>query len=859
MRAHEVSFLDLVQGEKQFQIPLYQRTYSWTDKQLAQLWRDLLAQGEAMAAGAAASTHFIGSVVIAPSPTLQAGGVNRWLLVDGQQRLTTLMLALAAIRDHLGGGEGDPDRIHRQYLVNEFREGDDHLRLLPTQADRDDYRTIVLHTPGTSATGNVGDAYRFFRTVLTSVDDPDDDQDIARIEQAIRAGLSIVEITTERSDNVYRIFESLNNTGLKLSQADLLRNYLFMRLPSRGEDVYRDVWLPMQNRLPSSDLELLVWLDLVIRGNDRVKQNEIYRAQQERLDEIPKTEEAPIEAEIAELARRSRHLERILNPVTEEDPQLASALTRLKEWGAATAYPLVMHLFDLLERGVATADDVAKSLIYVESFLVRRMLCQVPTNNLNRVFNAAPAVIKDQAPVAAAVRSYLSGRRRYWPADAEVRRNIRTRPFYWTGRGQQRTFVLRRLEQSYGAPEPVDFNLAKLTIEHILPQTPTDEWLKLLANEVTEESGPKELHELLVHTLGNLTLTAENAKLSNNPFQRKQDIFQASALQMNREIAEAPAWGKAQILQRADRLADRVVKIWPGPAPGGGEDTEGRDWSLLKKACAALPPGTWTTYGDLAKLIGSHPVPVGVHLANHPVPNAWRVLMVDGAIPPSFRWEASGRTDNPKELLESEGIVFNNGRADPAQRITAAELAGQLGMDTDEFPVGEDTELAIDSPAGRQFMEQLAEAHPDCVNAVRELLQHWQSLGGALSFGRSSEVSCFLLLYTDRTSSERNGPFAIYPKYGSIEVVFQHMRRRPVFDDIALRDEFRRRLQIADISIPESKLNLRPSFRIDALRDPVTLTAVKSALEWFAVVFRTRLTQPGPTEQPELGEVLGFA
>ena len=147
MRAHEVSFLDLVQGEKQFQVPLYQRTYSWGGKQLAQLWRDLLAQGEAMADGAPAGTHFMGSVVITPSPTLQAAGVNRWLLVDGQQRLTTLMLALAAIRDHVGGG-GEADRIHRQYLVNEFRQGDDHLRLLPTQADRDAYRAVSSQYSG---------------------------------------------------------------------------------------------------------------------------------------------------------------------------------------------------------------------------------------------------------------------------------------------------------------------------------------------------------------------------------------------------------------------------------------------------------------------------------------------------------------------------------------------------------------------------------------------------------------------------------------------------------------------------------------------------------------------------------------
>ena len=336
MRAHEVSFLDLVQGEKQFQVPLYQRTYSWGGKQLAQLWRDLLAQSEAMADGSPAGTHFMGSVVITPSPTLQAAGVNRWLLVDGQQRLTTLMLALAAIRDHVGGG-GGADRIHRQYLVNEFRQGDDHLRLLPTQADRDAYRAVVLRTPGTTAAGAVAEAYQFFRTVLTSVDDPDDDQDIARIEQTIRAGLSIVEITAERSDNVYRIFESLNNTGLQLSQADLLRNYLFMRLPSRGEDVYRDVWLPMQNRL-GADLELLVWLDLVIRGNDRVKQNDIYRAQQERLEKLPATEEA-IEAEVAELARRSRHLERILHPAAEPDPRLASALIRLAGLGRHHGLP----------------------------------------------------------------------------------------------------------------------------------------------------------------------------------------------------------------------------------------------------------------------------------------------------------------------------------------------------------------------------------------------------------------------------------------------------------------------------------------------------------------------------------------
>jgi alkylated DNA nucleotide flippase Atl1 len=856
MRAHEVSFLDLVQGEKQFQVPLYQRTYSWGDKQLGQLWRDLLSQGDAMTAEVPASAHFIGSVVIAPSPTLRAGGVNRWLLVDGQQRLTTLMLVLAAIRDHLDGDASDADRIHRQYLVNEFRTGDDHLRLLPTQADRDAYRAIILRTSAVTPSGAVADAYGFFRTVLSSLGSSEDDPDPGQIESTVRAGLSVVEITAEHSDNVYRIFESLNNTGLELSQADLLRNYVFMRLPSRGEDVYRDIWLPMQARLPGPDLELLVWLDLVIRGNDRVKQNEIYRAQQERLGKLPQTE-AAIEAEVSELARRSRHLKLILDPATEKDPRLAAGLARLREWGATTAYPLVMHLLDLLEREEATSEEVAECLSYIESFLVRRMLCQVPTNNLNRVFNTAPVAIAGQEPVPAAVRSYLSGRRRYWPTDADVRRSIRTRPFYWTGRGPQRAFVLRRLEADYGSAEPVDFKAAKLTIEHILPQTPTKEWLQLLAADVADEAGPVELHDLLVHTMGNLTLTAENAKLSNSPFQRKQDIFQASALRMNREIADAPAWGKSEILARADRLADRAVRIWPGPGDSSADDTDGRNWSLLIKACAVLPAGTWTTYGDLAELIGSHPVPVGVHLANHPVTNAWRVLTADGSISPGFRWEAADRTDDPKQLLESEGLTFTSGRANPSQRITATEIAGLLGMDTTDLPPS-DPNAPADSTASSQFLDQLADVHPTTVDLVTGLLQHWQSLGGTLAFGHADETACYLRLKASPTATDSVWPIIIHPKSGIIEVAFQHMRRGPIFDDITLREQLRQQLEAAGIPIPKAKLSLRPSFPLDKLQVRATRTAVESALGWFAATFRSQEAKPQQPESPGLGEALGL-
>ncbi|MGH3585495.1 MAG: DUF262 domain-containing protein, partial [Pseudonocardia sp.] len=236
----------VLEGEKQYLIPLYQRTYAWKREQLDRLWSDLVAQADALNDGTAGPGHFIGSLVLAPAPTI-AGGVQRWLVVDGQQRLTTLLLALAALRDHIREqSPRDADRVHRQWLVNEYQSGDDHLKLLPTQTDRSAFAACIENTHKPSG-GNIAAAYRFFREQLAAVDDPDDPHDIRRIEQAIATRLDLVSITAEHDDNVHRIFESLNNTGMSLSLGDLLRNHLFMLLPTRAEPVYRTIWAPMQS------------------------------------------------------------------------------------------------------------------------------------------------------------------------------------------------------------------------------------------------------------------------------------------------------------------------------------------------------------------------------------------------------------------------------------------------------------------------------------------------------------------------------------------------------------------------------------------------------------------------------------
>lgn len=836
MRAQEITFLKLVQGDKQFQVPLYQRTYSWSGEQLKRLWEDVGELVDQHLSGEPTAPHFLGSVVLAPGQ-IQAGGVQRWLVVDGQQRLTTLMLAFAALRDHLGstGDERGVDRVHRQVLVNEFHEGLDHYRLLPTQADREAYTACVRSRAEAGGSDNVGAAYRFFRGAFAEGHEAGDERWTATVETVLKDLLSIVEITAEPGDNVYRIFESINNTGVGLSQSDLLRNYVFMLLPKRGERVYQELWLPMQQSLGPKNLELLVWLDLIVRGNSKAKQSEIYREQQKRLQSLA-GDEGALQYEVEQLAQRGRRFLRIVEPARESSPKLRAVLERLAAWGGQTHYPLALHLLDLVDAGRTTPDDAAEALRYVESYLVRRLICQTPTTGLNRIFMEAPTNLESDRPAAEAVRRFLSGRRRRWPSDEELRAAIRGKPFYWSGRPPQRSYILRRLEESYRPSEPVDFVKAALSVEHVLPQRPAAAWLQLLDEETEENQTPQELHDLLVHTLGNLTLTGDNSKLSNHPFERKQQILESSALRMNLEIAEAKRWGKAEILDRADRLTDRAVELWPGPIGGikpVGEESPG--WTELRAALVVMPSGTWTTYGDVAELIGSHPVAVGAYLGSNPsLIGAYRILTVEGKISPSFRWPEGGERQPPQELLASEGIRFDSwGRAHRSQRLSAAELATLLGKDVaqpvaqDPLPEGED------SAAAERFRTQLRENWPDAYDAILAALDFWRRQGGYVNYGRFEETSCFPML--DAGTSHRPHllwPVGIYPVSGTVEVVFQYLKDRSPFDDTEQRRELLNRLnKIEGIDLPEAKLELRPSFPVRVFAEHGE--EICGVLDWF--------------------------
>jgi alkylated DNA nucleotide flippase Atl1 len=664
----------LIQGEKQFRVPIWQRQYTWRRAQHQQLWSDVMGQYAVLRQGSAPGIagHFLGSFVLSPvDPT--ASGVQTFLVIDGQQRLTTLMLVLCALRD-LGAEEDGQavERFDKLYLVNEFQQGDAHYRLQPTQEDRKGFRARVERDQDEGAGDLISDAYRFFAARLREAGPDGGPIDRALLERVVVERMAIVEITTEHGDNAHRIFQSLNGTGVDLNQADLLRNYLFMLLPNRSETVYEQVWRPMETLVGVDNLAGLARVDLQRRGQD-VTKGDVYAAHQRRLDPIS-LDEAAIEAEVRDLAHRATHYKRLIDPASEPDAKLAAGLSRLARWGAQTSQPVLMVAYDLHERGIVAAADLRRTAWIIESFLVRRQLARIPTNALNRLFVQLVGRLPESPEFADALHRELSRRRLAWPDDAALREAVKAQPFFHIGRPHQRKMILERLEESYDHPERIDFDESDLQIEHVMPQTLSSEWREELSGLGQD---PDQVHLKLVHTLGNLTLTAFNGTLSNNPFERKREIYGDSHLELNRKLEDTQTWGEAEILARADALAAQAAQIWLAPIDGVPDEvSDGFDWSRVEEAIAAIPVGQWTTYGDLAEVGGTAAQAVGNFVTGLAAgTNAYRVLSADGSVSPSFRWADASDDRDVEEVLAAEGVEFEDGRASEAQQISAEELA----------------------------------------------------------------------------------------------------------------------------------------------------------------------------------------
>ena len=685
VKAMETSFAGVLEGKKQYQVPLYQRVYSWQKKQLDQLWDDIV-ELVTTRRDEPAATHFIGSLVLATSPDFTAIGVSKLLVVDGQQRLTTLTLLLAALRDHLAetGDAGHAEGIHAQYLVNVYDKGKPS-KVLPTQADREAFKAVLTSSPEAGGSDPIGNAYNHFRARIAAADDPDDPHDLEEIENAVVHGLAVVVVTAEPGDNAHRIFESLNNTGLQLNQSDLLKNYLFMRLGGRGEEVYDAVWLPLEKKLTSDALELLFWLDLAQR-DERAKQSDTYSGQQKRLEKFTTPDQ--IEAEVRRIAALGDVLASILDPSRESDPAIRRRLERIKAWGSTTAYPVVMTILARRAAHTATPTQVADALLTLESYFVRRIVVGRATAGLNRSLLQAVGAVTDADAVDIALRDYLSRGRKYFATDEQIRQAVGVVPFYWQGRAAQKKLILQWLEESYGSKEVVDPK--SLTIEHVLPQTLTDAVRQEFAAGLADDANVAAEHERIVHTVGNLTLTGYNSELGNRPFTVKRAMLAGSGLLMNQKIASNGAWGVHEINARGADLAGKIIGLWPGPneaLAGIGDEEPSEIRRLVAAIVAEIPAGRWTSYGEVALVASSYPQPVAAIITTHLMQGAWRVLQTGGTISSGFRWLDPERSDDPRAYLESEGLTFDDeGHAAAERFIDARELAELAGLEVGDEP-----------------------------------------------------------------------------------------------------------------------------------------------------------------------------
>lgn len=554
MQATPTSVIQYFNGEKQNLIPLFQRPYTWTQANWQTLWDDLMVQYDSDDE----NPHFMGAIVSLPANSVPVG-VSKFLIIDGQQRLATISVLLCALRDRLDARSAL--RIQEVYLTNPHRDADDKLKFVPTQKDRDAYKSVVLDRgipPIDCPTGNLlTGAYNFFLKQLDEKDSNEDAVIPAKVLTTLEHCLQVVMINLGDNDDPYLIFESLNFKGELLTQADLVRNYVLMRfrhsITAGGEQeyIYTHYWRPLEELLKDNLTEYL--RHYTMKDGEDIKRGGIYAAIKKK---IPQTAEPEtIKKEIKQMYRFGKFYAKFLSPSAEADPSIRCRIEHIRDLKVTTAYPLLLRFFDAHDTHTLSTIELERCLSLIESFVVRRSVCGVPTNALNKLFVqwAKNFPLTDHAKWLHT--AMISGRAsRQFPKDDEFAKAFISSPQY--GRGTTR-FILCRLEQSFGHKEPVD--LASLTIEHLLPQDLTDEWRDMLGPDA------EKTHDILCHTFGNLTLTGYNSELGNLPFDEKKKKLAPTHVELSQWVLAQSKWTEHEMRERANYLFNRANALWPGP------------------------------------------------------------------------------------------------------------------------------------------------------------------------------------------------------------------------------------------------------------------------------------------------------
>lgn len=568
MKATETKFLDFLRKSHQFVIPIYQRTYSWTEKECRQLWNDIIRCGSSDKI----VVHFVGSIVYIEKADSTVSTWEPLLVIDGQQRMTTVTLLIAALAQSIGDTEPldgfSADLLRGYYLMNTLEKGERKFKLVLSQTDKDSLiATVSRGQRPAEESIRIIDNFRLFEELIA-----ESAQDLPTVCKGL-AKLMMVDIKLKRGeDNPQLIFESMNSTGKELSQADLIRNYILMGLEHELQtEMYDQFWRPMEvafgQEAYSTDFDSFMRHYLTVKTGEIPNINAVYDAFKEH-SQTCRDKAMDEDAHIKALVRDIRNYAGYFCAMAldrETDADLKLAFQDLRELKVDVAYPLLLELYHDYKANQLSKSDLLLSVRLIESYVFRRAVCAIPTNSMNKTFATfGKGLKKDQYFESLQAQFLVLPSYRRLPRDEEFHGNLQSRDLY---NFRNRSYWLRRLENhERKLGERVLVN--ELTIEHIMPQNEnlSNKWREDLGNDW------KRIQQTWLHTLGNLTLTAYNSDFSDSTFTEKRDMpgapikgLKRSPLKLNEELGSLEKWDETAIKTRASKLADLALKVWTAP------------------------------------------------------------------------------------------------------------------------------------------------------------------------------------------------------------------------------------------------------------------------------------------------------
>jgi len=551
MQAKETNLLKFLNIPKQLMIPIYQRTYSWGIKECEQLWKDIVKTGK----NDSVSGHFIGSVVYVEKGLYQASTIPRLLVIDGQQRLTTISLlisALCKVAKENGLEEINPDKLESYYLINDKEDDELKFKLILTKSDKESLFKIISKVDIENLESQrIKENYKFFLEKLSK-------SDLKKIWEGI-SKLIIIDVSLDKEkDNPQLIFESLNATGLELTQADLIRNYILMDLEEEAQSIlYREYWYEMEKSFGHSEYSQL--FDRFMRDYLTIKTGKIPNIRDVYSEfKLYSIDYKKIEELVKDIVKYSKFFVNIVLE-REEDKDLRKRFSEIGDLKVDVSYPFILEIYKDYKEEKISKEDLIYMLKIIESYVFRRAIVGIPTNSLNKTFaNLHSEIDKENYLESFKAIMVLKDIYKRFPDNNEFKEMFLRKDVY---NSRLRNYILRKLE-NFGRKELV--NIESYTIEHIMPQNKnvSDQWKKDLGDKW------KEVHDKYLHTIGNLTLTGYNSELSDNSFIKKKSMdggFADSPIRLNASLAKLDTWNEELILKRANELIDKSFEVWEFP------------------------------------------------------------------------------------------------------------------------------------------------------------------------------------------------------------------------------------------------------------------------------------------------------